>query len=356
MISVYSLLLVKSASRAGGSFFIPQLISVIIGLIGAFFVQFLDYKEVSRFWFPIFLFCTGIMIYTLIFGSRIQGLAGVDAKAWIKVPGGLTFQPSEFAKIGFLFTFAKHLESLKKDGKINDIRPLSLFAAHVAIPIILSHLQGDDGAAVIFICIAIFELFIAGLDAKFFLLGMALFAILVPIFWNFMLAPYQKNRILNMMNPDADPYGLGFQQLQAKISIGSGGFLGSGIFEGKRVERGYVPVQRSDFIFSVLGEELGFVGCFLMLVLLFSFILRIFFISKYSKDYLGLFTCFGFLGLIASQCIFNLGMCLSLLPVMGVTLPFVSAGGSSIICYYLGLGLIQSICINNNLNQEDLQE
>lgn len=356
MISFYSLILVKSASRAGGGFFVPQLISVSIGLLGAFLIQFINYKELSRIWLIIFLFCTGIMIYTLIFGLRVKGLAGVDAKAWIKLPGGFTFQPSELAKIGFLFTFAKHLENLKKDGKINDIKSLIGFGIHLIVPVLLTHLQGDDGTAVIFICIAIFELFIAGLDAKFFLLGLALLAISIPIMWNFVLAPYQKNRILNMMNPESDPYVMGFQQLQAKISIGSGGFLGSGIFEGQRVERGYVPVQRSDFIFSVLGEELGFVGCFLMLVLLFSFIMRIFFISKSSKDYLGLFTCFGFLGLISSQCIFNLGMCLSFLPVMGVTLPFVSAGGSSVMCYYFGLGLVQSICINNNLEQEDFQD
>ena len=347
MISLYGLLLVKSASRAGGHFFESQLLSVFIGSSLAFLIQFFDYKNLSRFWIPISIFCSGIMIYTLFFGSKIKGNGGVDARAWLSLPGGFCFQPSELAKIGFIFSFAKHLEILKNNNRLNNIKSLLLFGLHASIPIILTHLQGDDGAAIIFICIAIFELFIAGLDAKFFLLGIAAFAISIPLIWNFLLLPYQKNRILNMMNPEADPYGIGFQQLQGKISIGSGGFLGSGIFKGTRVENAYVPVQHNDFIFSVAGEELGFVGCFLILILLFSLIFRIFFVARNSKDYIGLFSCFGFLGLLCSQCIFNLGMCLSFLPVMGITLPFISAGGSSVICYYIGIGLIQSICINN---------
>ena len=346
MISAFGLLLVKSASRAGGNFFISQSICIAVGLFLAFIIQFMDYQNLSRYWILISMFASGIIIYTLFFGSRVKGLAGVDAKAWIKLPGGYTFQPSELSKIGFMFSFAKHLEILKIKNKINDLKSFTLFACHVLIPVFLTHLQGDDGAAIIFLCIAAFQLFIAGLDSKFFLFGLAIFAISIPLIWNFILLPYQKSRILNMMNPEVDPYGMGFQQIQGKISIGSGGFLGSGIFKGIRVENGYVPVQRSDFIFSVAGEELGFVGCFLIILFLSSFIFRIFYISKFAQDYLGFFTCFGFIGLICSQCIFNLGMCLNFLPVMGITLPFVSAGGSSVFCYYIGFGLIQSIYIN----------
>lgn len=350
LISFYGFLLVSSATRTGSRFFESQIISVFVGICLAFIGQFINPRNLSRYWVFISIFCAVLMIYTLLFGSRVQGLAGVNAKAWIVLPGGFNFQSSELAKIGFLFSFAKHLEILKKKGKINDIKSLVYFGIHALIPVVLTHLQGDDGAAIIFICIILCELFIAGLDAKFFLIGLALFAISIPVIWNFGLAPYQKNRILNMMNPEADPYGMGFQQLQGKISIGSGGFLGSGLFKGARVERGDVPVQASDFIFSVAGEELGFVGCFLIIILLLALIFRIFFIAKSSKDYLGVFTCFGFIGLIASQCIFNLGMCLSLLPVVGVILPFFSAGGSSVICYYLGIGLIQSIYISRNKN------
>ncbi|MCL2310995.1 MAG: FtsW/RodA/SpoVE family cell cycle protein [Firmicutes bacterium] len=346
VISIYGLVLVRSASRAGGYFFASQFVSVVIGLCFAFLFQFFCYQELSRMWIWIGIFCATIMVYTLIFGSTVRGLYGVNAKAWIKLPGGISFQPSELAKIGFLFTLAKHLEVLKTNGSLKNLKSLALLATHISIPIVLTHLQGDDGAAIVFLCIAIFEIFIAGLDVKFFLWGTACFTMLIPIIWNFWLAPYQKNRILNQVNPEADPFGMGFQQIQGKLSIGSGGFLGNGLFCGRRVSDGRVPIQESDFIISVAGEELGFIGCLLIIFLMLVLILRIAYVSKHAPDYLGLFSCFGFLGLIASQCIFNIGMCLSLIPVIGVTLPFFSAGGSSIICLYLGVGLIQNIYIS----------
>ena len=341
--SSYGLILIKSASRAGGQFFLSHLICALFGLCISLIIQFIDYRELSRFWIHISLFCTLIIIYTLIFGSSVQGASGVNAKAWIRMPGGFTFQPSELSKIGFIFTFAKHLEILKRRKQINDFKYLLIFVIHMMIPVVLTHLQGDDGAAVIFICIALFEMFIAGVDARYFMFGIAIIALMVPLIWNFGLAPYQKNRILNMFSPDADPYGIGFQRIQAKISIGSGGFLGNGIFKGRRVSDGIVPVQESDFILSVAGEELGFVGCFLVLIFLLALIFRVSYIARCARDDLGMLSCFGFLGFILSQCIFNIGMCLSFLPVIGVTLPFFSAGGSSIICSFLGISLIQSI-------------
>ena len=341
--SLYGLVLIKSASRAGGQFFLTHAVCIIFGISASLIVQFIDYRKLSKLWILISMFCTLIIILTLIFGSSVQGASGVDAKAWIKVPGGFTFQPSELAKIGFLFSFAKHLEILKEKRKINDFKSLLLFALHVMIPVFLIHLQKDDGTALIFIFIAIFEMFIAGVDAKFFLISLAIFALLIPVIWNFMLLPYQKNRILSSLDPNSDPYGVGFQRIQSKISIGSGGFLGNGIFQGRRVADGIVPIQESDFIMSVAGEELGFVGCFLMITFLLALIFRISYISRISRDYLGLYSCFGFLGMILSQTIFNIGMCLSFFPVIGVTLPFFSAGGSSIICLFLGIGLVQSI-------------
>lgn len=342
--SSYGLLLIRSATREGREeLFLSHLVCVLFGLCTSLILQFIDYRKLSRFWILISVFCSLLIIYTLIFGSTLHGAAGVKAKAWIKIPGGFSFQTSEIAKIGFVFSFAKHLSILKEYNKINSIKYLSIFLLHVMVPVILTHLQGDDGASIIFILIAIFEMFIAGVSIKFFMFGITLLALSIPIMWNFVLAPYQKNRILNMFNPDADPYRAGYQIIQARISIGSGGFLGTGIFNGKRAAEGIVPVHESDFIFTVAGEELGFVGCFLIILFLSTSIFRISYIAKHARDYLGLFSCFGFLGLILSQCIFNLGMCLSFLPVAGIVLPFFSSGGSSIICLFLGVALMQSI-------------
>ena len=179
---------------------------------------------------------------------------------------------------------------------------------------------------------------------------------MVPILWKFVLADYQRNRILTQLNPEGDPLNMGYQQIQGKLSIGSGGLFGVGLFRGPRVAKGVVPIQESDFIFSVAGEELGFIGCVLVLILILAMILRITYIARKSGDLVGALICYGFVGLIASQTIFNLGMCLSLLPVMGVTLPFFSVGGSSAACLYFGMGIIQNIFLNLDHTKKKLKE
>lgn len=347
-ISIYSLLLVGSVSREGFNYFTIQSISILMGLIGAFFLQMVDYKTLSKFSFWIGVGCILLIIYTLFAGVTIEGSSGVNAKAWIKLPGGISFQPSELVKIGFIITFSRHLSLLKQNEKINDLKSLCFLVGHAMIPVVLTHLQGDDGAAIIFLCIAAVMAFMAGVKFRYFLYAITFAALMMPLAWNFLLADYQKQRILSQMNPEADPLNMGYQQIQGKLSIGSGGIFGTGLFKGPRVANNVVPIQESDFIFSVAGEELGFVGCLLIIILLFALIFRIGQIANKSNDINGSLICFGFIGLIASQTIFNLGMCLSLLPVMGVTLPFFSVGGSSAACLYLGMGILQNIYLNRD--------
>jgi rod shape determining protein RodA len=346
---MYGVALVGSASRAGGSFFKTHFTAVLIGIFLAFLTQFINYRKLANCWILIGVVCVALIVYTLFFGVSVVGLSGVNARAWIKLPGGLSFQPSEIVKIGFIITFAKHLSIIKKNQKLNDFKSLFILMLHGLLPALLTHLQGDDGAALIFIFIAIFEAFIFGIEIKFFLILIAIFALSVPFIWNFILAPYQKSRIINQFNPEGDPLGAGFQQIQSKLSIGSGGLFGKGLFCGNRVNDGIVPIQESDFIFSVAGEETGFVGCLLILILMTSLILRIAYLARFANSEPGKTICFGYLGLIAIQCIFNIGMCLSLLPVIGITLPFFSAGGSSVVCLYIGIGIVQNIYAGSKL-------
>ena len=348
LISVYSLLLVASVSREGFNYFTVQLISIIIGIVGAILLQAVDYRSISKKWLWIGGVCVLLIIYTLLFGVSIEGASGVNAKAWIKFPGGITFQPSELVKIGFIITFGQHLFLLKKSEQIKQFKSICLLGIHALIPVVLTHLQGDDGAAIIFLCIALTMAFIAGIPLRYFIVIGVLVALLMPLAWKFLLAEYQRNRILSQLNPEADPLNMGYQQIQGKLSIGSGGILGYGLFRGERVANNVVPIQESDFIFSAAGEELGFIGSSLIIVLLLVLIFRIAYIAKKSNEPLGLLVCFGFIGLIASQAIFNLGMCLSLLPVMGVTLPFFSVGGSSAACLYLAVGIVQNIYISRD--------
>lgn len=339
----------KSVSLEGLNYFNVQLIAIIAGFASALLIQSIDYRFLAKKWIWIGAFCVLFIIYTLFFGITVEGSSGVNARAWIKIPGGITFQPSELVKIGFILTFSKHLSLLIEKNKITSFKSLMLVVIHVLVPVVLTHLQGDDGAAIIFLCMAIFMTFIAGVQLRYFILAFSLGVLMLPLAWKYILADYQKQRLINQLNPESDPLNMGYQQIQGKLSIASGGFSGYGLLKGPRVANGAVPIQESDFIFSVAGEELGFLGCMAILILLIVLLLRIVWISRRSCDNIGTIMCFGFFGLILSQIIFNLGMCLSLLPVMGVTLPFFSAGGSSAACLYLGVGLVQSVFINRQI-------
>ena len=360
LISIFSLLLLLSVSRTSNfNYFKTQLIAILIGYISAFIITKSDYRIIAKHYIIIATVCILLIFCTLIFGSAITGNSGIDAKAWLKLPGGISFQPSELAKIGFILTFSKHLSVLKEKNELKSFFNVTLLGVHALIPILLTHLQGDDGAAIIFFFIFLFMSFGAGIQLRYFFAVFAGIVLLIPILWNYVFAEYQKQRILNQINPEADPLNSGFQQIQGKISIGSGKIFGEGLFNGSRVGNNSVPIQESDFIFSAAGEELGFIGCLLIIVLLIFMLFRILKIALLSSDALGTYICFGFFGLIASQAIFNLGMCLSILPVMGVTLPFFSAGGSSSACLYLGVGLVQSVFMqryDNNLNELLKQE
>lgn len=349
VMSAFSLTLLLSVSRTSHfSYFKTQFVAIALGYLGAYFITKSDYRFLASKWYWVAGICISLILCTLIFGKAVTGNSGVDARAWLVLPGGITFQPSELAKIGFMITFAKHLDYLKTNDKIKSFKSVCLLAVHALIPMILTHIQGDDGAAAIFFFMFLFMSFSAGVQLRYFGLILTLIVLSVPILWNYVFAEYQKQRILSQFNPESDPLGMGFQQMQGKLSIGSGGLWGRGLFSGPRVGYNAVPIQESDFIFSVAGEELGFIGCVVVILILFALLFRTLQIANLSCDGLGAYMCFGFFGLIASQTIFNLGMCLSILPVMGVTLPFFSAGGSSSACFYLGIGIVQNVFIQRN--------
>ncbi len=349
-ISAYSLILLKTVPSASESrsYFIVQLAAILVGYAAAIVITAFDYRTIARFSKWIALFAILLIVYTLIFGHAVTGTDGVNAKAWIKLPGGLTFQPSELVKILFMITYGKHLSIVKENGNIKRFLHVCLLGVHALVPILLVHFQGDDGAAMIFFFMFLFMSFAAGVQLRYFAAIFAIILIAIPIAWQYIFEDYQRNRILNMFNPEADPQGMGLQQIQGKISIGSGQLFGQGLFQGPRVQRGVVPIQESDFIFAVAGEQLGFIGCAMIIILLILLLMRTLHTARVSCDNLGAYMCFGFFGMIASQMIFNLGMCLSLLPVMGVTLPFFSAGGSSAACLYLGFGLVQNVYMHRS--------
>ena len=344
-VSAFSLLLLKSVSRATNTdYFQTQLVVTVIGLSAAALLSLIDYENIAAFWKLIAGFSVLIMLYTLAFGVAVQGSGGVNAKAWISV-AGRTFQTSELVKILFMLTYAKHIAVVKERGRIKNPLHVLLLSGHAAVPVLLCHLQGDDGAAIVFLAMFLCMSLAGGVQLRYFLLLGAIVALAVPFIWNNVLSEYQIKRFTSVYNLDDPTVQLneGYQQYQGRLSIGSGQLFGKGLFNGSRVESNLVTFQHSDFIFSVAGEELGFVGCTAIILLLFIYLLRVLYIASKARDDLGRCICFGFFGLIALQTVSNIGMCLALLPVMGVTLPFFSAGGSSAVCLFLGFGLVQSV-------------
>ena len=346
-ISAYCLVLLSALpapTDGTKSYFTIALMAIVMGYVGAILLTLIDYHEIANYWYLVAGFCIFLILYTQLKGIAVTNSGGINAKAWIKLPGGLTFQPSELVKIGFMITFSKHVSALTERGLIRSFPQVMLLAVHAAVPIVLVHFQGDDGSAIIFFFMFLAMAFGAGVQLRYFAAVFAAVGVAFPLAWKFMLKDYQKDRMKIFLNPDADPLDKGLQQVQGRLSIGSGGLWGRGLYNSQsRVSQSVVPVQARDYIFSVAGELLGFAGSMLVILLLLFLLLRTLRIARKAGDSMGSSLCYGFFGMVAAQTLFNLGMCLNLLPVMGVTLPFFSAGGSSASCLYLGFGLALNV-------------
>ncbi len=349
--TVYSLILISSMQRAGDYNYIrTQSLAMIIGYILIVAISLINYKYYLKYWWIFGLLSVFLAMLVFLFGIQVSG---TDDTAWISLPGGITFQPSEFIKICFIITFSKHLAILNEKDKIKTFWGVISLVLHLAIPVIIIHIQGDDGAVLIFAIIALVMMFLAGVQGRYFAILFGSIAVMLPLVWNFFLNNEHRNRILALLDLDGNALtNYGWQQYQGKVSIASGGLNGTGLFNGYRTGLGIVPEQENDFIFTVAGEELGFVGCLLLLAILCFISIRIIYQGKKCLDYKGSYICYGVFTLIASQTIINIGMVLGVIPVIGITLPFFSAGGTSVLSMLICIGLVESVVIH----QEDDSE
>lgn len=347
--TVISSVLLSSVERAGGLFVRTQIMAACIGIIIAVVISVIDYEYITRYWWLLAILSIGLFIYVFLFGITISG---TDDTAWIRLPGGLTFQPSELVKIFFIVTLAKHIDTLQSKGKLKTFLGVLSLLLHVGVPVVIIHMQGDDGSALIFFFIMLVMCIVAGVQGRYFIALGSILAIGLPLLWNFFLNDEHRNRILALFDLDSNALtNYGYQQYQSKVSIASGELTGYGVGQGYRTGVGFVPEQENDFIFSVAGEEMGFLGSILIILLLLLMIVKIFFIGLGARDKLGSYIAYGMFGLLASQTIINLGMVLGLLPVIGITLPFFSAGGTSSMCLYFGIGLVQSVHMHKQNNE-----
>ncbi len=342
----YSLLLISSMQRAGEyNYLRSQLAAVAIGLAAMLLISVADYRFLIRRWYLAAILGLVLSILVFLFGIRVSG---TDDTAWLELPGGFTFQPSEFIKICFIITFSKHLSYLCEKDALHSLPGVITLVIHALIPMVIIHLQGDDGTVLIFALMFLIMSFIAGVQLRYFLILAGLLIAGIPIIWNFFLNDEHRNRFLALFDLDGNAMtNYGWQQYQGKVSIAGGGLSGSGLYNGQRVEYGIVPEQENDFIMTVAGEELGFIGCVLLIAILTGIVIKVIMNASRATENEGRFLCAGVFAAIASQTVINIGMVLGFLPVIGITLPLFSSGGTSALATLVCIGLVLSVRSHN---------
>lgn len=314
-----------------------MIFALCLGVVAALVISLIDYDIILKLWPLIAGACLFLMLLLIPLGVAPDGRS--DATSWLKI-GSLYFQPSEIVKIGFIVTFSYHLSKVK--NSMSDIKTVFLLCLHAAIPILLVIKTGDMGSALIFMIMFVGMMFIAGLHWLYFPAAAVVVAAASPVIWLQVFDDIQRNRILALFNPDDFPDEI-YQQTQALSAMQNGGFLGMGLFKGSLTHSPYLPEAENDMIFSVVCEETGFVGALILIVLFILLALKIIHVGKRSRNFAAEMMCYGVAFMIIAQSIVNIGMCTRLLPVIGITLPFISAGGSSTICLYIAIGLVLSI-------------
>lgn len=320
---------------------VVQCIAAVIGVIIMTVLASLDYDEIcSRFEIAFFAVSVALLLLVLIVNI---GSTSETNHNWIKIPGiPFNIQPAEFVKITYIITFSRHVDRVRSE--INKPKNVALLMLHAGIIIGLVMMTGDLGTVLIYLFITAVILFMAGLSLWYFAGAALLLLIAAPILWDKM-ADYQRLRIMAGFNPSIDPEEYGYQALMSRKAIIAGGFRGAGLTGG--VQFAKVPAAHSDFLFCVLAEKLGFFGTFLYLLLMTVLVIRVLMIARRArKDYASLI-CVGIAAVLIAQTLENIGMCLAILPVVGITLPFFSYGGSSMLTMFICMGVIQSICTHN---------
>ncbi len=344
--SFFGTLMVHSATMLGieeGSIISrdarTMLLAVGVGIVFAIIISFIDYQFIIKM-FPL-IGAACIIMMMLLFIIGVGPAERPDAKTWISLGGtGLYFQPSELVKIGFIITFGMHLELVQ--DKLKSIFHLAGLLVHGMIPTGLVILTGDLGSALVFMIILVTMLFCAGVQMRYFVLGLAAVCAAMPGIWYFFFSETQKERFLGLIYPERYP-DIMYQQERGLEAIASGGLTGQGLFKGEYTNNEIVPESENDMIFTCIAEQLGLIGCILALALLAFIIIKIISVGVKAKENATSLMCYGMAAMFAAQVIINIGMCLKIFPVIGITLPFFSAGGSSNLCIYIGIGLIMSI-------------
>lgn len=349
---IYSIAENHLIEKVGSSYYKTQAFSAVLGLCVAVIISFFDYKKLAKLWFlyaPAALFLVALTFTGL-------GHKRADDQAWLNL-GFVQFQPSEVLKLAFILSFAYHLSKVEEN--MNKPIHMALLCLHGLVPIGIVGLQGDYGTAIVFVFIFAAMIISADISWKYLVAAPILLAVALIFAWNFILGYDHKRRIEVLIHPGTDPEGLEYQQNLGLAALNNGKVFGIGL-SNKDSKYIAVPEMHNDFILTYAGQVFGFVGAIGLLAILAYICLKILADSRAAKDNLGSFICVGIFGMFLAHCIMNIGMVLKVMPVIGVPLPFLSAGGTAMLSMYVAVGLVLSTYTHNtkkyNVFYEDNEE
>jgi rod shape determining protein RodA len=334
LLCAIGVVMIYSAS-GGARLYFTQLAAIALGTLALLVALGIDYRSLADRSHLIYGAILVLLVYVLIFGVVRGG-----GRRWISLPL-FNLQPSEFMKIGLALVLARLFGDSR--NRTPSSRELAIGVALTALPLLLIARQPDLGTAATLVPVLLAVAFVAGMRLKVAGILLALALVAAPVVWTVGLQDYQKGRVLTFVNPSRDPLGAGYQQIQARITVGAGGLWGKGFMKGTQGQQGFLPVAHNDFIFSVLAEEHGFIGVLAVLGLYAFVVLRTIETARLARDRLGTLLVVGALASFTFQVFYNVSMSAGLAPVKGLTLPLMSYGGSSMIASLAAIGLVLNV-------------
>ena len=346
--SLFGILMIASATRYmhTSKLVLVQAAALCIGAVLYIVVSQVDLNELAKYWKWIFL--VGVVFILLL--ATPLGIAGdTGNKAWLEFPFlPVKVQPAEIVKLTFIIVLAKQLAWLKENRDLRSISSIVMLAAHFGVIFALYYkISSDMGSALVFLFIFACMCFVGGVALRWFLLGGLAGGLAFWAMWDLNKIPsYMKLRFQVLFDHSLDPQDTGWQQTRSLMALGSGKLTGQGLFRGTQTQSEYssaLPNRHTDFIFTVIGEELGLLGCILTLALLTAIIVRCVWVARHAKTSLEGLVCIGVASVVIFQVIVNVGMCLFVMPVIGLTLPFISYGGSSLVMLFMSMGMVSGV-------------
>mgnify|MGYP000133425806 FL=1 len=346
--TLFGCLMIASATRYTGSYknVIVQIAALGLGIVAYILMSMLDLNEIGKHWKWLL---GGSLVLILLLKTPLGMDGGTGNRAWLGLKNfPVNLQPVEIVKITFIIVLARQLQYLQEQRDLKSIPSVGMLAGHLVLVVgLYAAISGDMGSALVLIFIFACMCFVAGVAKRWFVLGLLGGGFAFYVLWETdKINPYMKDRFLTLFDHNMDPLGIGWQQTRSLLALGGGKLTGQGLFNGTQTQSASawsLPARHTDFIFSVIGEELGLLGCLLTILLLAAIIFRCVLIARHAQTKTDMYICVGVAAMLIFQTISNIGMCLFVMPVIGLTLPFISYGGSSIVTLFAAMGMVSGI-------------